>query len=60
MEISHFSHRVTNKDRGCNKIFMLNSAEHEIKLLINTEIAKINGNFRFKSQKSVIYPANKC
>ena len=27
--------------------FILNSAAHEIKLLINTEIAKINGNFRF-------------
>ena len=32
----------------------------KFKLLINTEIDKINGNFRFKSTKQVIYPANKC
>ena len=32
----------------------------KFKLLINTEIAKINGNIRFKSPKPVIYPANKC
>ena len=31
----------------------------KFKLLMNTEIAKINGNFRYKSQKAVIYPANK-
>ena len=30
------------------------------KVLIHTETAKINGNFRFKSQKLVIYPADKC
>ena len=32
----------------------------KIKLLINTEIAIINGNFLLKSPKSVIYLANKC
>ena len=38
------------------------SAQLSIKLsvLINTEIVKINGNFKFKLQKPVIYPANKC
>ena len=31
------------------------------KLLINNEIALIGkGKFRFRSQKPVIYPANKC
>ena len=38
---------------------MLNSDEHEILMLINIQIAKINGKFRFKSPKSVIYPASK-
>ena len=32
----------------------------KIKLLINIEIVRINGFFRFKSSKPVIYPANKC
>ena len=32
----------------------------KFKLLINTKMDKINGNFRFKSQKLVIYPADKC
>ena len=32
----------------------------KFKLLINTETAKINENFRFQSQKPVVYPANKC
>ena len=40
--------------------FMLNSAEHEIKMLINIEIAKIYGIFRFNPLKPAIYPANKC
>ena len=37
------------------------SAQLSIKFiqLINTEIAKINGNFRFKSLKPAIYPADK-
>ena len=30
----------------------------KFKLLLNTEIAKITGNFRIKSPKAVIYPAN--
>ena len=30
----------------------------KFKLLINTDVAKINGNFKFKSQKPVIYPAD--
>ena len=30
----------------------------KFKLLINTKIGKINGNFRFKSPKPVIYPVN--
>ena len=29
-------------------------------LLINVEIIKISGKFRFKTQKLVIYPAIKC
>ena len=38
--------------------FMLNSAEHEKKFkLINIEIARMNGLFRLKSQKPVIYLA---
>ena len=32
----------------------------KIKLLINYEITKMNGIFRYKSKKPVIYPANKC
>ena len=32
----------------------------KFKILINIEIAKLNGNFRFRSQKPAIYPANKC
>ena len=32
----------------------------KIKLLVNSEIAKISINFWFKSQKPVIYPANEC
>ena len=32
----------------------------KLKLLANTDIAKINGNFRFLSPKSVIYPADEC
>ena len=32
----------------------------KFKMLINIEIAKINGNFMFRSQKPAIYPANKC
>ena len=30
----------------------------KLKLLINSKIAKINGNSRFKSPKPVIYPSN--
>ena len=32
----------------------------KVKMLINTKIAKIKVNFMVKSQKPVIYPANKC
>ena len=32
----------------------------KFKPLINTDIAKINGNFRYKSLKTVIYPADRC
>ena len=32
----------------------------KFKMLINIEIAKIDGIFLFKSLKPVIYPANKC
>ena len=32
----------------------------KFKLLVNIEIAKINGKFKFKSQKPVIFPADKC
>ena len=32
----------------------------KFKMLINIKIAKNNGNFRFRSQKPAIYPANKC
>ena len=32
----------------------------KFQLLINVEIIKISGKFRFKTQKLVIYPANKC
>ena len=35
--------------------FMRNSAVHDI---LNAEVAKINENFRFKSTKPVLYPAN--
>ena len=35
------------RPRRYKTFFMLNSAEHEFKILINTEIAKINNNFRF-------------
>ena len=32
----------------------------KFQLLINVEIIKISGKFRFKTEKLVIYPANKC
>ena len=32
----------------------------KFQLLINAEIVKIIGKFRFKTQKLVIYPAHKC
>ena len=32
----------------------------KFQLLINVEMIKISGKFRFKTQKLVIYPANKC
>ena len=32
----------------------------KFQLLINVEIVKISGKFRFKTQKLVIYPAHKC
>ena len=32
----------------------------KFQLLINVEIIKISGKFRFKTKKLVIYPANKC
>ena len=32
----------------------------KFQLLINVEIVKNCGKFRFKTQKLVIYPANKC
>ena len=31
----------------------------KFQLLINTEIVQMNGNFRFRLTKPVIYPANK-
>ena len=49
--------------RGYKTVFMLNSADHEHEIqtvMIKTEIAKHNGNFRFKSPKLVICFANKC
>ena len=39
------------------KLF-LSSAQ--LQLLINTENVEVNGKFRFKTQKLVIYPAHKC
>ena len=43
------------------KLFSI-SAQLSMKfqLLINVEIIKISEKFRFKTQKLVIYPANKC
>ena len=43
------------------KLFSI-SAQLSMKfqLLINVEIIKISGKLRFKTQKLVIYPANKC
>ena len=32
----------------------------KFQLLINVEIVKIHGKFRFKTQKQEIYPAHKC
>ena len=40
---------------SCSNLLSMN-----FNLLISTEITKTNGNFRFKSQKQVIYLANKC
>ena len=56
-DCNNFHHKEKNlkESRACRlnfrlgvyiTFFMLNSAEHEIKLLINTEIAKINGILR--------------
>ena len=42
------------------KLFSCSTVLSIFKLLINIVMAKINGNFRFKSPKPVIYPANKC
>ena len=43
------------------KLF-LSSAQLSMKfqLLINAEIVKISGKFKFKTQKLVIYPSHKC
>ena len=41
------------------KRFFHTQLSMKFKLLINSEIAKIMGNFRFKSPKPDIYPANK-
>ena len=32
----------------------------KFKLLVNVEIVKISGKFRFKTRKLVLYPAHKC
>ena len=40
--------------------FILSSTEQKFKMLINIEIAKIDGIFRFNSLEPAIYPANKC
>ena len=48
----------------CPEVIKLFSCSAELrfkfKVLISTEIAKINLNFRFRSAKPVIYPADKC
>ena len=44
------------------RLLFSSSAQLSMKfqLLINAEIVKISGKFRFKPQKLVIYPAHKC
>ena len=49
--------------KRCYKTFFkLSSDKHEIQLLINADLVKINGKFRFKPNKKklVIYPIYKC
>ena len=50
--------RLFNNLFSCSNHLSMNSMK--FKLLINTEIAKINRNFRFKIPKQVIYPAHEC
>ena len=54
------SHGAETRSRGCKTFPCSTQLSMKFKLLIITRIAKINGNFRFISQKLVIYPANIC
>ena len=48
----------------CPKVIELFSGSPQLsmkfQLLINVEIVKIRGNFKFKTQKQIIYGAHKC
>ena len=51
------------KQSGLEVIKLFSSSAQlstKFQLLINVEMVKISGKFRFKTQKLVIYPANKC
>ena len=54
---------VSLSDSGPKVIKLFSSSAQlsmKFQLLINVEIIKISGKFRFKTQNLVIYPANKC
>ena len=53
-----------NKYRTSSEVIKLFSYSTQLrlkfKMLTNAEKAQINGTFRFKSPKTIIYNANKC
>ena len=54
---------ILNKIPGPEVIKLLSSSTQlsmKFQVLINVEIVKNCGKFRFTTQKLVIYPANKC
>ena len=48
------------KPQGCDAFFMSTQLDMGVEMLICTRIAKIKENFRVKSQKLGIYPADEC
>ena len=61
---SRFYDSMCSEDKPGPKVIKLFSSSAQLsmkfQLLINVEIIKISGKFRFKTQKLAIYPADKC